>query len=272
MGGLVDNSLSFTKQCFVYFLICLVVFNFRVFSYPNEQVNIAGGIGPDPVKTNHDLQLQRAFGTAHVTVKKDGGMDIAFSFKLDSRAESLAGGTIEDLLRSRLQAAGIELHKTKVGKSTEYQFLKSYASIQDVKLNAGSPDIVDTQVDTENKWLYTRYDVMAQPKLSAYSDKILDGLGTLSVPKPLARLLLRSLALDFQLTLPYNLYGSNNAADQDGNTLTWHITMADSEPMRLVVYVPDIRNIGLAGGVVIVMLAAGVLLFIRRRKSRKPKA
>ncbi|OKP82812.1 hypothetical protein A3844_23230 [Paenibacillus helianthi] len=199
-------------------------------------------------------------------------MDIAFNLKLDSRAESLAGGTIEDLLRSRLQAAGIELHKTKVGKSTEYQFLKSYASIQDVKLNAGNLDIVDTQVDTENKWLYTRYDVVAQPKLNAYSDKILDTLGTLSVPKSLVRLFMQSQELAFKLTLPYNLYGPNNADEQDGNTLTWHITMADSEPMRLVVYVPDIRNIVLAGGTVIVLLAAGVIFFIRRSKSRKPKA
>ncbi|OKP89629.1 hypothetical protein A3844_06540 [Paenibacillus helianthi] len=212
-----------------------------------------------------------ANGTAHVTVKKDGGMDIAFNLKLDSRAESLAGGTIEDLLRSRLQAAGIELHKTKVGKSTEYQFLKSYASIQDVKLNAGNLDIVDTQVDTENKWLYTRYDVVAQPKLNAYSDKILDTLGTLSVPKSLVRLFMQSQELAFKLTLPYNLYGPNNADEQDGNTLTWHITMADSVPMRLVVYVPDIRNIAIAGGVVILLLALAVTLFIRKRKSLKPK-
>ncbi|MNC34828.1 hypothetical protein D3C76_238820 [compost metagenome] len=212
-----------------------------------------------------------ANGTAHVTVKKDGGMDIAFNLQLDSRAESLVGGKIEELLTSRLQAAGIELHKTKTGKSTEYQFLKSYDSIKDMQVNAGSLEFVDTEVTTEKKWLYTRYDAAVQPKLNAYSDEIIDGLGTLSVPKPLVRLLMQSLALDFKLTLPYDLYGPNNAAEQDGNTLTWHITMADSEPLHLVVYVPNIRNIAIVGGVILLLLGVAVTLFIRRRKSRKPK-
>ncbi len=213
-----------------------------------------------------------ANGTAHITVKKDGGLDVAFSLLLDSRAESLVGGKIEELITSRLQADGIELHKTTVGKSTEYQFLKSFASIEDMQLNARSLDIVDTEVTTGKNWLYTKYDVSAQPKLNAYSEEILDGLGKLSVPKPLVRLMLQGLSLDFQLTLPYNLYGANNAAEQDGNTLTWHITLADTEPMRLIVYVPNVRNIAIAGGGIVLLLAAAVTLFLRKRKLRKPKA
>ncbi|MBW4082691.1 hypothetical protein [Paenibacillus sp. S150] len=213
-----------------------------------------------------------ASGTADVTVKKDGGIDISFSLQLNSRVDSLAGGKIEELLSSRLQSAGIELHKTKVGQATEYQFLKSYASLEDLQLNAGSLDIVDTQAVTDNNWLYTRYDVVVQPKLNAYSEEIIDGLGTLSVPKSLVRLLLQSLALDFRLTVPYDLYGPNNAAEQDGNTLTWHITMADSEPLRLVLYIPNIKNTAIAGGAILLLLAAAVTLFIRRRAWRKPKA
>lgn len=241
MGKIADHPLSFTKQCFIYFLVCLVA-----------------------------LQPQRANGTAYVTAKKDGGIDIAFSLQLNSRMESLVGGKVEELLTSRLQAAGIELHKTKNGKSTEYQFLKSYDSIQDMQ-NAESLEFVDTEVTTEDKWLYTRYDAAVQPKLNAYSDEIIDGLGTLSVPKSLVRLLMQNLALDFKLTLPYDLYGPNNAVEKDGNTLTWHITMADTEPLRVVVYVPDIRNIAIAGGAVILLLALAVTLFIRKRKSLKPK-
>ncbi|MHA6533249.1 hypothetical protein [Paenibacillus sp. BAC0078] len=213
-----------------------------------------------------------AKATAHVTVKKNGGLDIAFRLLLDSRAESLVGGKIEELITSRLQADGIELHKTNVGKSTEYQFLKSFASIEDMQLNARSLDVVDTEVATGKNWLYTKYDVVAQPKLNAYSEEILDGLGKLSVPKPLVRLMMPSLSLDFQLTLPYNLYGANNAAEQDGNTLTWHITLADTEPMRLTVYVPNVRNIAIAGGGIVLLLAAAVILFLRKRKLRKPKA
>lgn len=272
MGHSADHPLSIRKRIFVYVVICLVLFNFRALPYPIVQTDIAGGIEPNPLQTINDLPPERANGTAHITVKKDGGLDITFSLLLNSYVESLIGGTIGELLTSKLQADGIELHKTKVGNSTEYQFLKSFASIEDMQMNAGSLDIVDTEVGTGTSWLYTKYDVVAQPKLNAYSEEILDGLGKLSVPKPLVRLMMQSLSLDFQLTLPYNLYGANNAAEQDGNTLTWHITLADTEPMRLVVYVPNVRNIAIAGGGIVLLLAAAVTLFMRRRRLRKPKS
>ncbi|QSF44350.1 hypothetical protein [Paenibacillus tianjinensis] len=209
-----------------------------------------------------------ASGTAHMTVKKDGSLDLAFSIILDDRAESMVGGKLEEVLTTRLTAAGIQLNKSQSGKSTKYEFLKSYDSFEDMQENAGSLDIVDTKVVTADKWLYTKYDIVARPKLNAYSDQIIDGIGTLNMPKSLARLLMQSLALNFKITLPYDLYGANNAVSQEGNTLTWRITLADSEPLRLVVYVPDMKNILIAGGGLILIIAAGVLWFIRFRKSR----
>lgn len=213
-----------------------------------------------------------AQGTAHMTVKKNGSLDLAFSLLLDSRAEKLVSGKIEELLTTRLAAAGIELNKTASGKSTEYQFRKSYASIEELQSSGSSLDIVEAEVGQTNRWLYTRYDVVAQPKLNAYSDEIIDGIGSLSVPKSLVRLLMGTFSVDFKLTIPYDLYGPNNAAEQDGNTLTWHISLADSEPLRLAVYVPDIRNIAIAGGGLLLILAVLITLFIRSRKSRKLKS
>jgi hypothetical protein len=212
-----------------------------------------------------------AQGTAHMTVKKNGALDLAFSLLLDSRAEALVSGKIEELLTTKLAAAGIELNKTTSGKSTEYQFLKSYASIEELQSSGSILDIVDAEVGQADKWLYTKYDVVAQPKLNAYSEEIIDGIGSLSVPKSLVRLLMGSFSVDFKLTLPYDLYGANNAAEQDGNTLTWHISLADSEPLRLTVYVPDIKNIAITAGGIVLILAVLITFFIRSRKSRKPK-
>lgn len=213
-----------------------------------------------------------AKGTAHMTVKRDGGLDIAFNLLLDARAESLVGGKVEELLASRLQGAGIELSKGQNGKSTEYQFLKSYDSIEDLQANAGNFEMVDAQVEQSDKWLYTVYNIEVQPKLTAYSDEIIDGIGTLNIPESLAKLLMRSLAIDFKLTLPFDLYGDNNADSQDGSTLTWHITLADSEPLQMIVYVPDITNVAIAAGSVVLVIAAAVIVWIRKRKARKHKA
>ena len=213
-----------------------------------------------------------AQGTAHVTVKKDGSLDLAFSLILDARAEKLVSGKVEDLLSERLAAAGIELKKTVSGKSTEYQFHKSYASMEELKNSSSGFDIADAEVGQTHRWLYTKYDVVAQPKLNAYSDEIIDGIGSLNVPKSLVRLLMGSFSVDFKLTIPYDLYGANNAAEQDGNTLTWHVSLADSEPIRLAVYVPDIRNIAITAGVILLILAVLLTWFIRKRKLKRLKA
>lgn len=209
-----------------------------------------------------------ASGTAHMTVKKDGSITLAFSLLLEARAESLVGGKLEDVLAGRLEAAGIHLNKSQNGTVTDYQFLKAYDSLEDMQSQAGSLDIVDTQVETADKWLYTRYEIEARPKLNTYSDEIMDGIGTLSVPEPLVRLLMQSLAADFKLTLPYDLYGANNADAREGSTLTWRITLADTEPLRMVVYVPDIKNMLITGGGAVLILAAAVIGFIRVRKLR----
>ncbi|AIQ49246.1 hypothetical protein R70723_27595 [Paenibacillus sp. FSL R7-0273] len=212
-----------------------------------------------------------ASGTAHVTVKKNGSLELAFSMLLSARAESLAGGKLGEVLTDRLAAAGIELDKSQSGKSTEYKFFKTYQSFEELQQNAGSLDIIETEVAQADKWLYTRYEVAAQPKLNAYTDQIIDGIGSLNVPESLVRLMLQNLAVNFKLTLPYNVYGPNNADSQEGNTLTWRISMADTEPVRLVVYVPQVQNIAIAAGGLVLIIGAAAVWFVRARKGRQIK-
>ncbi|MBY0013732.1 hypothetical protein [Paenibacillus typhae] len=212
-----------------------------------------------------------ASGTAHVTVKKDGSLELAFSMLLSARVESLAGGKLEEVLSHRLAAAGIELDKSQSGSSTEYKFQKTYGSFEELQQNAGSLDIIDTEVAQADKWLYTRYEVTARPKLNAYTDEIIDSIGSLDVPESLVRLMLQNLAVHFKLTLPYNLYGPNNADSQEGNTLTWRISMADTEPVRLVVYVPQVQNLAIAGGGLVLVFSAGAVWLVRLIRARKSR-
>ncbi|ULO08355.1 hypothetical protein H1230_05960 [Paenibacillus sp. 19GGS1-52] len=209
-----------------------------------------------------------AKGTAHVTVNKNGSIDVAVKLRLDASTQALLSGKMEDSLVSKLQAAGIPLQKIQDGKATEYQFLKSYASVEEMKSFSGKWEGVDTKVSTQNRWLYTKYNVEAQPQMNVYMDKAMDNIGTLGIPKSLARLLLKSFAIDFKLTLPVDLFGDNNATVQEGRTLTWHITLADTEPIQMEVYVPNIKNIVIAASVVALILVVLVVLWFRRRKRR----
>lgn len=210
-------------------------------------------------------------GTAHVTVNTNGSVDIAVHMKVDSRAEAFISDKMEDALTSRLKEEGIQLEKSQDGKSTMYQFLKSYASFEEMSSISGGLDIVDVKLDTKDRWLYTRYDVEARPKLNTYMDTIMDNMGTFSLSKPIARAILQNLSLDFKLTLPMDLYGENNAAVDEGRTRTWKVTLADTEPIKMQVYVPNVMNIVIVLIILLVVIITAIFLFIRKRKLRNIK-
>lgn len=208
-------------------------------------------------------------GTAHVTVNSNGSVDLAVQMKVNTRAEALISQTMEDTLTSKLEEQGIQLEKSQDGKSTVYQFLKSYASFEEISSISGGLDMVDVKLDTKDKWLYTRYDVEAQPKLNSYIDTIIDNMGNFSLSKPIARAILQNLAFDFKLTLPMDLYGENNAAVDEGRTRTWKVTLADTEPIKMQVYVPNITNIVIVLILLLVVIITAIILFIRKRKLRR---
>lgn len=212
-----------------------------------------------------------AQSTAHVTVKKNGSLELAFNLVLSARAESLVGAKLEEVLTDKLEPEGIVLQKTRNGDDTEYMFRKVYASYKDLPAmdTAGNLDIVDTRITQEDKWLYTKYSIVAQPRFNAYTDEILSSLGDVGVPQSLVRLLLQGFAIDFKLTLPFDLYGANNAVSQDGNTLTWHLTLTDSQPLELELMVPNLRNIVIVAGGAVLVITIAIILFIRSRKKRK---
>ncbi|ASA24027.1 hypothetical protein [Paenibacillus donghaensis] len=211
-----------------------------------------------------------ASGGAHVTVHRNGSIDLAVNLQLDSRAESLISGTLEDKLTSSLSDAGIELKKTKDGNSAQYQFMKSYASFEEIRATSGNWDVVDTTVETADRWLFTRYDVQAQPKLKTYADNLMDTIGTPGLSKPLVRLLMANLTFDFKLTLPLDLIGDNNAAVDEGRTVAWNISLADTDPVQLVVYVPNIKNIVITLSILAVGMVAIILWIIRVKRRNKP--
>ncbi len=93
-------------------------------------------------------------------------------------------------------------------------------------------------------------------------------MGDLSLSKPILRTLLQNLAFDFKLTLPMDLFGENNATVEEGKSLTWKVTLADTEPIQMQVYVPNVRNIMIVLIVLVVAIITTIILFIRKRKLR----
>lgn len=210
-------------------------------------------------------------GTVHVTVNKNQSVDLAMDVKLDSRTEALISDNMEKSLTDKLKEDGIQLEKRQEGKSTVYQIQKSYTSFEDIGSTNMGLDIVDLQLNTKENWLYTKYDVEAQPQLNSYMDTIMDNMGTLSLSKPIIRAVLKNLAFDFKLTLPIDLIGDNNAAVDEGRTLTWNVSLGDTEPIKMQLYVPKVWNVVIVLIILVVVIMATILFFIRKRKHRKAK-
>jgi hypothetical protein len=208
-----------------------------------------------------------AKGTAHVTVQMDDSVDVAAVLRLDARTHALINADAEESFLGKLKAAGFPLKKIQDSRSTEYQYLRSYTS-QEIKALAAlnGSDVVDSDIKTATSWFYTKYDIEVQLHLNKYSDQMLRSVETLDIPKPVVRMLVQSFTVDFKLTLPFNLYGANNAAEQHGRTLTWPINLVDPDPIRMVIYVPKIRNIAMAIGGVVVILGGAVVYLVRRRR------
>lgn len=210
-------------------------------------------------------------GTVHVTVNKDESVDLAMSLKLDSRVEALIGGTMEESLINRLKDEGIQLEKSQEGKSTVYQIHKTYTSFEDIRSISVGGDSVDLKLDTKNYWLFSRYDIEAQPKFNSFTNDLMDNVGGLSLSKPIIKAVLQNLAFDFKLTLPLDLFGDNNATVDDGRTLTWNVTLADADPIQMQVYVPNIKNAVIVLNILLVAIIIAAILFVRKRKRRNIK-
>ncbi|MFD5022475.1 hypothetical protein ACFWMP_26575 [Paenibacillus sp. NPDC058367] len=208
-------------------------------------------------------------GTVHVTVNKNQSVDLAMNVKLDSRTEALISDKMEKSLTDKLKEEGIQLEKRQEGKSTVYEIQKNYASFEDIGSTSMGLDIVDLQLVTKKNLLYTTYDVEAQPQFNSYVDTIMDNMGTLSLSKPIIRAVLKNFAFDFKLTLPIDLIGDNNAAVDEGRTLTWNVTLGDTEPIKMQLYVPNVWNIVIVLIILVVVIIAAILFFVRKRKHRK---
>jgi hypothetical protein len=198
-------------------------------------------------------------------------VDLAMNVKLDSRTEALISDKMEKSLTDKLKEDGIQLEKRQEGKSTVYQIQKNFTSFGDIGSSSIGLDLVDLKLNTKDNWLYTKYDVEAQPQFNSYMDTIMDNMGTLSLSKPIIRAVLKNLAFDFKLTLPIDLIGENNAVVDEGRTLTWNVTLGDTEPVKMQLYVPNVWNIVIVLIILVVVIIATLLFFIRKRKQRKVK-
>ncbi|WP_020617122.1 DUF3153 domain-containing protein [Paenibacillus daejeonensis] len=210
-----------------------------------------------------------AKGTGHIIINKDGSIDLQAEMVISERVQGLLGDRALERLQETLAERGLALETESEGTSTVYRLSRQYASIE--AMNEDLSWLTDSRdpmlnVTAKDRLLFTTYDIRGRLDLDRQVSDAALLAGSL-IPAPMVKLLLRQVDLDIRVTFPYKLYGDNNADRVIGNTLIWQLPLDRPTPIQLSVYVPDLRNIVLAAGALIVVAIVGLLFLLRKRKS-----
>jgi hypothetical protein len=193
-----------------------------------------------------------------VKVNKDGTADLNFDIKLGTAVGLFAGPVISEL-EPKLEEAGFTIKKTaqnqfsihkKLEKPTEQADLNAEANQYGVKVK-----------ETDGFFMKKiRFDATLDVPKILTEQKLGD-----QVPIALLSQVDYTLVLDF----PIDTIGENNADSKDGGKLTWHIPLEKQNRLYFEIGVPNVKNIAISAGVLLILLVAILIMLIRRRKKRK---
>ncbi|MEO2203816.1 hypothetical protein ABGV42_08705 [Paenibacillus pabuli] len=215
-----------------------------------------------------------ADGEAHLTVNLDGSTDLDINLGVTESALGKIGQDnlmplLEDVLkRNNFQAEVVdEGERKQLSATTHYEKSSTTASFDMSQL----PEGIQVEQTTEPGFFTSRFHVTATADLmeSMPDGEIKDQIN--KVPSFLKNLLLKDVNFDFKLSLPIKAENSNaDLVEDQGKTLTWHISPLHSNTLDLTVQVPNIRNIIITAVMALIVVAALLIwFFVRRKRTRR---
>ncbi len=193
-----------------------------------------------------------------VKINKDGTTDLNFDVGLGATAGFLAGPAIKELT-PKLKDAGFTVKKISQNQFSIHKKIEKSAKKMDFKEEATKYGVKFQEKDgffMKKIRLDAAFDVPEILKEQQLGEKI---------PAALLAQVDYTLILDF----PIDTIGANNADEKDGGKLTWHIPLEQKNHLYFEIDVPNVKNIAITAGTVLILLIAGFIVLIRRRKKRK---
>ncbi|WP_336779754.1 hypothetical protein [Paenibacillus illinoisensis] len=215
-----------------------------------------------------------ADGEAHLTVNMDGSTDLELNLGVTESAlgkigqDNLMPMLEEALKKNNFQAEVVDDGERKqLSATTHYEKSNTAASFDLSKLPKG----IQVEQSTEPGFFTSRFHVTATADLmeSMPDGEIKDQIN--KVPSFLKNLLLKDVNFDFKLSLPIQAEDSNaDLVEDQGKTLTWHVSPINSNTLDLTVQVPNIRNIIITAVIALIVVASLLIwFFIRRKRTRR---
>ncbi|MBC1395409.1 protein with hydrophobic anchor [Listeria welshimeri] len=195
--------------------------------------------------------------TNTVKVDKKGEATISFDVDISTVAGIFASGYSNEL-EAKLKEAGFTVDKKS---NTSYHIEKKLDKNETAKSNM-KPEDYGVKITNTKSFLTQKIKVDADIDIEKIWKK---EVADVAFPKEV----LSQIDYTFILDLPVSTIGDNNAKSVDGGKLTWDVPLDKKSEMYFEVTVPNVKNIAIVGGILVIAIIGLVIYLIRKHRKKK---
>ncbi|EPT8859583.1 TPA: protein with hydrophobic anchor [Listeria innocua] len=200
-------------------------------------------------------------GCANVTntVKVDKKGEAMISFDIDiSSVAGIFASSYSDQMEAKLKEAGFTVDKKS---NTSYHIEKKLAKTETAKSDM-KPEDFGVKITNTKSFFTQKIKVDANIDIEKiWKKEVAD------VPFP--KEILSQIDYTFILDLPVSSIGDNNAKSVDGGKLTWDVPLDQKSEMYFEVTVPNVKNIAIVGGILLIAIIGLLIYLIRKHRKKK---
>ncbi|MBC1925236.1 EGFR-like transmembrane domain-containing protein [Listeria innocua] len=200
-------------------------------------------------------------GCANVTntVKVDKKGEAMISFDIDiSSVVGIFASSYSNQVEAKLKEAGFTVNKKS---NTSYHIEKKLAKDETTKSDM-KPEDFGVKITNTKSFFTQKIKVDANIDIEKiWKKEVAD------VPFP--KEILSQIDYTFILDLPVSSIGDNNAKSVDGGKLTWDVPLDQKSEMYFEVTVPNVKNIAIVGGILLVAIIGLLIYLIRKHRKKK---
>lgn len=195
--------------------------------------------------------------TNTVKVDKKGEATISIDVDISTVAGIFASGYSNEL-EAKLKEAGFTVDKKS---NTSYHIEKKLDKNETTKSNM-KPEDYGVKITNTKSFFTQKIKVDADIDIEKIWKK---EVADVAFPKEV----LSQIDYTFILDLPVSTIGDNNAKSVDGGKLTWDVPLDKKSEMYFEVTVPNVKNIAIVGGILVIAIIGLVIYLIRKHRKKK---
>lgn len=197
--------------------------------------------------------------TNTVKVNRDRSAELTFDIKL-SKLAGLFSEQVSGDIQAKLKEQGFSVKKES---TTHFLVRKKVKEMDQQALSKQELAKYGVKIREKRGFFMTSYRVEANLDIP----KLIGELGSGEIPIP--EKVLAQIDYTFVLDLPISQVQDSNADREDGGQLTWKVPLDQKNKLFVEVGVPNVLNIAIFAGILLIVLAGIIFVVVRKRKNKR---